>query len=61
MTPLGVLNDQERRVTVLLDAAFQGKLIGVHPNTNIATVWLQAGDLFRLIEQYGNMAQWIEI
>lgn len=61
VTPLGVLNDQEHRVTVLLDTAFQGKLIGVHPNTNTATVWLQAGDLFRLVEQHGNMAQWIEV
>lgn len=61
VTPLGVLNDQEHRVTVLLDAAFQGKLIGVHPNTNTATVWLQADDLFQLIEQNGNMVQWIEI
>lgn len=61
VTPLGVLNDQEHRVTVLLDAAFQDNMIGVHPNTNTATVWLQAGDLFHLIEQHGNMAQWIEI
>lgn len=61
VTPLGVLNDQEHRITVLLDIAFQDKLIGVHPNTNTATVWLQADDLFQLIEQHGNMAQWIEI
>lgn len=61
VTPLGVLNDQEHRVTVLLDAALRDGLIGVHPNTNTATVWLQAGDLFRLIEQHGNMVQWIEM
>ena len=61
VTPLGVLNDQEHRVTVLLDTAFQGRLIGVHLNTNTATVWLRTDDLFYLIEQHGNAVRWIEI
>lgn len=61
VTPFGVLNDQEHRVTVLFDTAFQGKLIGIHPNANTATVWLEADDLFRLIAQHGNAVQWIEI
>lgn len=61
VTPLGVLNDRERRVTVLLDTVFQDGLIGIHPNTNTATIWLKANDLFRLIEQHENAARWIEI
>lgn len=61
VTPFGVLNDQEHRVTVLFDTAFQGKRIGVHPNTNTATVWLEADDLFRLIAQHGNAVQWIKL
>ena len=28
--------------------------IGVHPNDNTATVWLQAKDLVKLIEDHGN-------
>lgn len=58
---LRLLDDQEHLVTVLLDTALQKGLVGVHPNTNTATLWIQAGDLFRLIEDHGNAVQWIEI
>ena len=61
VTPFGVLNDQEHLVTVLLDTALQNGLVGIHPNTNTATLWIQSGDLFRLIEHHGNAVQWIEI
>ncbi len=54
VTPLGLLNDAERKVTLFLDSAFSGGLVGVHPNDNTATVWLQAEDLTRLIEEHGN-------
>ncbi len=54
VTPLGLLNDDERKVTLFLDSAFSGGLVGVHPNDNTATVWLQAEDLTRLIEEHGN-------
>ena len=37
VTPLGLLNDRERRVELYLDAAFS-ELIAVHPNENTATV-----------------------
>lgn len=58
VTPLGVLNDQACCVTVLLDTAFRNGLIGVHLNTNTATVWLQASDLFQIIKQHGNQVEW---
>ena len=56
VTPLGVLNDTERKVTVFLDRDFfeSPGLIGVHPNDNTATVWLKAEDFVRLIEEHGN-------
>lgn len=54
VTPLGILNDTERQVSVVLDEAFRGTLIGVHPNQNTATVWLQTEDLLRLLQQHGN-------
>ena len=56
VTPLGVLNDTERRVHVFLDAAFlePPARIGVHPNDNTATVWLCTNDLIALIEEHGN-------
>ncbi len=54
VTPLGLLSDEERKVTLYLDAAFGDGLIGVHPNDNTATVWLKAADLVTLIESHGN-------
>lgn len=54
VSPLGVLNDTERRVHVYLDREFAGSMIGVHPNNNTATVWMQADDLAALLRQHGN-------
>ena len=61
VTPLGLLNDAEHKVTLFLDSAFSGGLVGVHPNDNTATVWLQAEDLTRLIEEHGNTVRSVEI
>ena len=54
VTPLGLLNDGDRKVTWYLDAEFEGSRIGVHPNDNTATVWLEAADLVRVIAGHGN-------
>ena len=42
VTPLGILNDEGRRVMLYMDDEFAGGLVGVHPNDNTATVWLQS-------------------
>lgn len=60
VTPLGILNDQERRVELYLDAAFS-ELIGVHPNDNTATVWIKTDDLIRIITEHGNRVSVVEI
>lgn len=54
VTPLGILNDEERQVHFFLDGDFPGNLIGVHPNDNTATVWMKADDLVQLIKEHGN-------
>ena len=61
VTPLGILNDEERRVHFYLDQEFQENKIGIHPNENTATIWLQADDLMRLILVHGNDAEVVEI
>ena len=61
VTPLGILNDEERRVYFYLDQEFQENKIGIHPNENTATIWLQADDLMRLILVHGNEAEVVEI
>lgn len=61
VTPLGILNDREHRVHFLMDEEFTGHKIGIHPNDNTATVWLQADDLLELIRKQGNEAGLIRI
>ena len=59
VTPFGALNDKEHRVTLLLDEDYRGKLIGVHPNDNTATVWLPADALVELLRQQGSTVEFI--
>ena len=61
VTPLGILNDSEHRVHLYLDSAFAGNKIGIHPNENTATVWMQADDLMNLIREHGNEAELTEL
>ena len=59
VTPLGLLNDESRSVRFYLDEAFllpPGR-IGVHPNDNTATVWLQAEELLRLLRAHGTAVE----
>jgi Ala-tRNA(Pro) deacylase len=55
VTPLGLLNDSEKRVQFFLDREFlQGEgMIGVHPNDNTATIWMKTADLLRVLEEHG--------
>lgn len=61
VTPLGVLNDEEHRVEVVLDAALSGKLIAMHPNENTATIWLREEELTKLISEHGNEIKIVEL
>jgi len=63
VTPLGILNDQQRQVSVFLDRDFTQPpgLIGVHPNENTATVWLKTEDLIRIIAEHGNPLEIIDL
>lgn len=55
VTPLGILNDSERRVSLYLDREFvEGGLIGIHPNDNTATLWMKTDDLIALVAEHGN-------
>lgn len=61
VTPFGILNDEECKVKVIFDESFHEALIGVHPNDNTATVWLNSSDLISIIEQHGNSIEFMEI
>lgn len=61
VTPLGLLNDEEHKVKLFLDDAFGEGLIGVHPNDNTATIWLQTADLVRVIKEHGNAVEFVDL
>lgn len=63
VSPLGILNDDNRQVEVFLDSdLFLGNaLVGVHPNDNTATVWLKAEDLLKIIQTHGNTVRIVKI
>ena len=59
VTPFGVLHDEAGQVQVLLDEYFLDGQIGVHPNENTATVWLDAADLAALLAEYAHPVSWL--
>ena len=63
VTPFGLLNDNDLKVTFCLDKDFFNDkgIIGVHPNDNTATVWLKAEDLTKIIQEHGNMVNIVEL
>ena len=61
VSPLGVLNDEDRRVEVVIDAGLKDKLIAMHPNENTATIWMGEGELSRIISGHGNKIWFVEL
>lgn len=61
VTPLGLLNVEGMPITMYLDAEFKDSIIGIHPNENTATVWLQGDDLVELLRENGCEVEIVEI
>lgn len=63
VTPMGLLNDSKCSIQWFLDKEFMETdgLIGVHPNDNAATVWMNAADLVELIKDHGNSVTLVEV
>lgn len=62
VTPLGILRDTQHRVELVLDQELlELPLIGVHPNTNTATVWLPPRKLLDLVSAHGNPIRIVEM
>ena len=63
VTPMGLLNDKELRVSFYLDKEFMGDkgIIGVHPNENTAALWLKTEELIAIIKEHGNEVNIVEI
>jgi Ala-tRNA(Pro) deacylase len=61
VSPLGLLNDENHRVTLYLDRAFENHLISIHPNDNTATVCLQTADLVQILTNRGCSVDFVEM
>ena len=62
VTPLGIINDPDALVEVVLDNDLVGiDKLGVHPNDNTATVWISFDALQKIIEQNGNRIHVVNI
>lgn len=49
VTPLSLVNDTEKKVTLILDGDLKGNRLLLHPNTNTATISLTFDDLLRFV------------
>jgi len=62
VTPFGILNDDLCRVEVIIDKSLLlFKRVGVHPNENTATVFINIKDLELVISNHGNKFEYVEI
>lgn len=53
VTPLGIINNYEKDVTILLNKELIDKKILMHPNTNTKTISINFKDLIRIINYIG--------
>lgn len=61
VSPFGALNDESRKVKVYIDRLFEGNLMDAHPNDNSATMFLQADDVIKLLQETGRTAEYIDL
>lgn len=50
VTPLGIINDKDNIVTILIDKHLENKKLLVHPNVNTKTLSIDYKDLIKFIE-----------
>ncbi|MBR3168462.1 MAG: prolyl-tRNA synthetase associated domain-containing protein [Erysipelotrichaceae bacterium] len=60
VTPLGVINDAAKRVTLVIDGSLRNRKLLVHPNVNTATIALMYEDLIRIAESTGHSCRVFE-
>ena len=50
VSPFGIINDKENKVTLIIDEELKNKKLLFHPNTNTKTISINYGDLIKFIE-----------
>ena len=62
VSPFGLLNDNDRQVTVVLDQAIgeasYDTYVNFHPNVNTETISLTKNDFIRFLKHQGNLVIW---
>ena len=62
VTPLGIINDDEHLVNIVLDEDLKNEeILGVHPNVNTSTVFISYNDLIKFIHSFGNEIFYVNI
>ncbi|MBR4869440.1 MAG: prolyl-tRNA synthetase associated domain-containing protein [Oscillospiraceae bacterium] len=61
VTPLGLLNDEERKVKFYLDGYFRDGYMNIHPNENTATIHIATHHLTRLLAEHGTETEYLEL
>ncbi|MGO1819027.1 MAG: prolyl-tRNA synthetase associated domain-containing protein [Senegalia sp. (in: firmicutes)] len=62
VSPFGLINDSNDHVIAYIDKDLkQSERVGVHPNTNTATVTFTSSDFEKYIKSLDNDVYWIEI
>jgi Ala-tRNA(Pro) deacylase len=62
VTPFGLLNDEERKVTVLIDEDLKNsRHICLHPNVNTASVSILYDDFEKFLKWRGNEYGYVKI
>lgn len=62
VTPLGIINDEEHLVNIVLDEDLKNEeILGVHPNVNTSTVFISYNDLIKFINSFGNEIFYVNI
>ena len=62
VTPFAAMNDTDRRVRILLDAALRRfEVINAHPLENVATTSIRLDDLLRFLKDTGHEPEWIDL
>ena len=54
VTPLGIMNNTDRDLTLILDHTLVGERVQMHPCTNLATISMEFEDLIKIIKHFGN-------
>lgn len=61
VTPLAILNNQDKNILMIFDKALENETIGMHPMENTATVFFKFSDLYNLLLPHGNEIRIIDL